>query len=192
MSETRQYELVYVAAPDLTEDGVAELHTQVEEIVTDLGGRIEKTDNWGRRRLAYDIGKYREGTYVVELIEGPGTIVSELDRRLKVRDDVLRHLVVRVDEDLKKARRSREKRQSWQQRRRAARGLPPIPEPTAAPSLAVTATSADGPAVAASASKSPAVPSSPAPATAVDPPTPPAEAAPVAADTESAEAEVKQ
>jgi small subunit ribosomal protein S6 len=187
MSETRQYELVYVAAPDLTEDGVAELHTQVEEIVTDLGGRIEKTDNWGRRRLAYEIGKYREGTYVVELIEGPGTIVSELDRRLKVRDDVLRHLVVRVDEDLKKARRSREKRQSWQQRRRAARGLPPIPEQTA-----VTATSADGSAVAASASESPAVPSSPAPATAVDPPTPPAEAAPVAADTESAEAEVKQ
>ena len=70
MPESRQYELVYVVAPDGGEDAVNALHTEVEEIVTGAGGRIEKTDNWGSRRLAYEIGKHREGTYVVELIEG--------------------------------------------------------------------------------------------------------------------------
>ncbi len=133
MPESRQYELVYVVAPDGGEDAVNALHTEVEEIVTSVGGRIEKTDNWGSRRLAYEIGKHREGTYVVELIEGPGEVVNELDRKLKVRDNLLRHLVVRVDEDLKKAQRARGNRQSRQQRRRAARGLPPIPLPATDP-----------------------------------------------------------
>lgn len=131
MSDIRQYELVYVVSPEVGEDGVSELHTRVDEIVTGLGGRIEKTDNWGRRRLAYEIGKHKEATYVIELIEGPGTVVSELDRRLKVVDTILRHLIVRVDEDLKKAQRAREERQSRQERRRAARGTPPVaPVPT--------------------------------------------------------------
>ena len=123
MSDTRQYELMYVIAPTVAEDGVADLHTQVEEIVSRGGGEIEKTDNWGRRRLAYEINRHREGTYVLELINGPGELVRELDRRLKVTDDVLRHLVVRVDEDLRKAGRVRAARQAQQQRRRAARGL---------------------------------------------------------------------
>lgn len=127
MPESRQYELVYVVAPDGGEDAVNALHTEVEEIVSGAGGRIEKTDNWGSRRLAYEIGKHREGTYVVELIEGPGEVVNELDRKLKVRENLLRHLVVRVDEDLKKAQRARGNRLSRVQRRRAARGLPPIP-----------------------------------------------------------------
>ena len=125
MSETRQYELMYVVAPTVGEDGVADLHTQVEEIVTAGGGQIDKTDNWGRRRLAYEIDRHNEGTYVLELFSGPGELLRELDRRLRVIDDVLRHLVVRVDADLKKAERAREARRTRQQRRRTARGLPP-------------------------------------------------------------------
>ncbi len=135
MPESRQYELVYVVAPNVGEDAVNALHTEVDEIVSGVGGRIEKTDNWGSRRLAYEIGKHREGTYVVELIEGPGEVVNELERKLKVRDNVLRYLVVRVDEDLKKAQRAREKRQSRQQRRRAARGLAPTPQPESTPEV---------------------------------------------------------
>ena len=129
MSETRQYELVYVVSPETDEDGVAGLHTQIAEIVDRLGGRIDKTDNWGRRQLAYEIERHREGTYVLELISGPGDIVSEIDRRLRVSDNVLRHLVVRVDEDLRKAQRARERRQSRAQRRRAAKGQPPAGPP---------------------------------------------------------------
>ncbi len=138
MPESRQYELVYVVAPNVGEDAVNALHTEVDEIVSGVGGRIEKTDNWGSRRLAYEIGKHREGTYVVELIEGPGEVVNELERKLKVRDNVLRYLVVRVDEDLKKAQRAREQRQSRQQRRRAARGLASTPPPESTPELGGT------------------------------------------------------
>ena len=131
MSESRQYELMYVIAPTVGDDGIADLHTQVEEIITGEGGQIEKTENMGRRRLAYPISRHKDGTYVLELINGPGQIVRELDRRLKVMDQVLRHLVVRVDDDLRKAERVRSQRQERQQRRRAARGL--APEQTPAP-----------------------------------------------------------
>ena len=127
MPESRLYELVYVIAPDVGDDGVAALHTQVEEIVTAGGGEIEKTDNWGRRRLAYEIGRYREGTYVLELIRSPGELVSELDRRLKVSDNILRYLVVRVDEDLRKAERSRARRQARRLKRRGAGSTTPTP-----------------------------------------------------------------
>ena len=120
MSEPRQYELIYVIAPDVDDAGVAELHARVEEIVTAGGGKIDKTDNWGRRRLAYEIDRHKEGTYVLELFTGSGAIVGELDRRLKVSDNVLRYLVVRVDEDLRKAERSRAKRQARRKKRRGA------------------------------------------------------------------------
>ena len=114
MSDSRQYELVYVVSPDVTEDGVAELHSRIEEIVTQLSGSIENTDNWGRRRLAYEINRHREGTYVLQLINGPGEMVAELDRRLRVMDQLLRHLIVRVDEDLRKAARARARRKAKQ------------------------------------------------------------------------------
>ncbi len=112
MSDSRQYELLYVVSPVVTEDGVAELHARIEEIVQQLGGVIEKTDNWGRRRLAYEINRHREGTYVLELVNAPGSILSELDRRLRVMDDLLRHLIVRVDEDLRKAAHMKARREA--------------------------------------------------------------------------------
>jgi small subunit ribosomal protein S6 len=128
MSETRQYEVVYIVTPDAGEDVVADLHKQIEAIVQRFGGNIEKTENWGRRRLAYDIAHHREGTYVLEVINGPGALVHELDRRLKVIDQVVRHLVVRVDDELRVAARAKAKRRAESERRRAARGLPPLAE----------------------------------------------------------------
>ena len=95
----RKYELVYVVSPDATDDQVADLHTQVEAIVQRMGGQLEKTENWGRRKLAYEIGRHKEGTYVLEVINGAGELMKEIDRRLKVTDLVIRHLVVRVDEE---------------------------------------------------------------------------------------------
>ena len=112
MSDSRQYELLYVVSPVVTEDGVTELHTRIEEIVQQLGGTIEKTDNWGRRRLAYEINRHREGTYVLELVNAPASVLSELDRRLRVMDELLRHSIVRVDEDLRKAARAKARREA--------------------------------------------------------------------------------
>src|SRR5262245_59748877 len=126
----RQYELVYILPPESTEQQIAEIHEQVESVVSRMGGQIEKTDNWGRRKLAYEIGPHKEGVYVLEVINSStADLVKELDRRLKVIDQVVRHLVVRVDEEKKVVERTRTKRQSDSERRRVKRGLPPQRQP---------------------------------------------------------------
>lgn len=125
----RQYELVYILTPDATEQQIADLHAQVEAVVSRMNGQIEKTDIWGRRRLAYEIGHHKEGTYVLEVINGSGDLMKELDRRLKVLDQVIRHLIVRVDEEKTVVERTRSKRQSESERRRVKRGLPPQRQP---------------------------------------------------------------
>ena len=129
MSTSRQYELVYIVSPDATDQEVADLHTQIEQIVQRYNGTFDKTENWGRRKLAYEIGKHREGTYVVETITGSGELMKEIDRRLRVIDSVIRHLVVRVDEELRVAERTRSERQANSARRRVARGLPAERQP---------------------------------------------------------------
>jgi small subunit ribosomal protein S6 len=125
----RKYELVYVVSPEASDDQVADLHTQVEGTVQRMGGKIEKTDNWGRRKLAYEIGRHKEGTYVLEVIEGGGDLMKEIDRRLKVIDLVIRHLIVRVDEEQGVVERTRSNRTEASRRRRVARGLPPDRQP---------------------------------------------------------------
>ena len=125
----RKYELVYLVSPDATDDQVTDLHTQVDAIVQRMGGEIQKTDNWGRRRLAYEIGRHKEATYVLEAINGTGDLMKEIGRRLKVSDLVIRHLIVRVDEDQEVIERTRARRGAASRRRRVARGLPPDRQP---------------------------------------------------------------
>ena len=129
MAAQKQYELVYIAAPDATEEQLNELQALIEGIVTKANGTIDKTDVWGRRRLAYQIGRHKEGHYVVLLFSSEGELVKELDRRLKVSDLIIRHLIVRVDEELQKAARAKGRRDDETRRRRVARGLPPEPTP---------------------------------------------------------------
>ena len=126
---SRKYELVYVVSPDATDEQVTEMHTQVESIVQRMHGQLEKTDNWGRRKLAYEIGRHKEGTYVLEVINGDGELMKEIDRRLKVSDLIIRHLVVRVDEEQAVVDRTRNRRSDTSRRRRVARGLPPERQP---------------------------------------------------------------
>jgi small subunit ribosomal protein S6 len=125
----RKYELVYIVSPEATDAQVTDLHTQVEQITQRLGGTIEKTDNWGRRKLAYEIGPHKEGTYVLETIDGGGELMKEIDRRLKVSDLIIRHLVVRIDEEQAVIDRTRTTRTDNARRRRVARGLPPDRQP---------------------------------------------------------------
>jgi small subunit ribosomal protein S6 len=130
MSTTRQYELVYLITPDASEQEIADLHAQVEQIVQRFHATLDKTENWGRRKLAYEIKHHREAVYVVETISSTsGDVMKEIDRRLRVIDQVIRHLVVRVDEELAVAQRTRDIRKANQARRRVARGLPPEPAP---------------------------------------------------------------
>jgi len=125
----RQYELVYILPPDSSDQVVADLHTQVEGVVSRMNGQIEKHEPWGRKRLAYEIGHNKEGFYVLEVINGSGELMKELDRRLKVMDQVIRHMVVRVDEEKKVVERTQTKRRTESERRRVKRGLPPVRQP---------------------------------------------------------------
>ena len=125
----RQYELIYLLPPDATEQQATELHQQVEAVVSRMNGQIEKTENWGRRRLAYEIARHKEAVYVLEVINGTGDLMKEIDRRLRVMDQVIRHLVVRVDYEKRVVDRTRTKRQTESERRRVKRGLPPQRQP---------------------------------------------------------------
>ncbi len=106
----RTYEIVFITAPNTTEDDLTKINSQLDKVVTDLGGTITKTDNWGRKKLAYKIGKYDEGVYVVLYIEGSGKEIAEVERRLRVNDLVIRHMTVRTDEDIKRAAKLKAKR----------------------------------------------------------------------------------
>jgi small subunit ribosomal protein S6 len=127
MSNARQYELVCIVPPETTEEALNELHSQVATVAERFGATIEKTENWGRRKLAYEIAGHRDGVYVLELINGPSAMTAELDRRLRVLDVVIRHLIIRVDEDLAVADRAQTRRKSAMASRRVRRGLPPEP-----------------------------------------------------------------
>jgi small subunit ribosomal protein S6 len=126
----RRYELVYVMSPDATEEQVNDLHTQIEGIIQRMGGQLEKTESWGRRKLAYEIGRHKEGIYVLDVILGSGELMKEIDRRLKVIAElVIRHLAVRVDEEQAVVERTRARRTTSSRRRRVARGLPADRQP---------------------------------------------------------------
>ena len=127
MSNVRQYELVYIVPPETTEEALNDLHAQIQAVTDRFSATIEKTENWGRRKLAYEIAGHREGVYVLEVINGPAALIAELDRRLRVFDIVIRHLTVRVDEQLAIAERARTRRKTAMASRRVRRGLPPEP-----------------------------------------------------------------
>jgi small subunit ribosomal protein S6 len=108
----RTYEVVFISAPNTAEGDLNKITTQLEHVVTEKGGKLSKVDNWGRRKLAYRIKKFDEGIYTLLHIEGSGQEISEVERRLRVTDFVIRHLTVRTDEDLKRAAKMKAKRKS--------------------------------------------------------------------------------
>src|SRR5215813_7651722 len=106
----RTYEIAFIAAPNTADDDLSKLNSQIEQIVADRGGKITKVDNWGRRKLAYRIGKFDEGIYTFVYLEGSGREIAEVERRLRVTDFIIRHLTVRTDEALKRAEKLKSKR----------------------------------------------------------------------------------
>ena len=127
----RKYEIIFVVRPDVPEEEVDKLVTQMEGVVTGTGGSIEKVEKMGRRRLAYRILRHREGFYVFFSLEGGGDTVKEFERRLKVTDTVIKFLTVRIDEDLKRAEKFAAYRTDQEARRTRSKGGPPGTSPAA-------------------------------------------------------------
>ena len=118
MSE-RVYEILFIADPNLGEPEVDALTAQVQGYVEKEGGRIQKVEKWGKKRLAYVVGKHREGYYVLIVLEGGAAIVKEIERRIRVTDGIFRHLTVRVDDDLRKAENAKRKRAVEDEKKRS-------------------------------------------------------------------------
>ena len=110
MAEKRIYEVVFIVDTETSEDETTRLIEGFQKIVTDLGGTITKTEQMGRRTLAYKIGRKTEGNYFLFEIEGSGREIAELERRMRVSDQVLRYLTVRVDEERQRAEKLKERR----------------------------------------------------------------------------------
>jgi small subunit ribosomal protein S6 len=96
VSQLRPYEILVILDPRPTDEEIAALLAQLGENLKSLGGEVIKVDNWGKRRLAYDIGKQREGTYAVLDVSAEPTMVKEFERQLRLNENVLRFLSTRV------------------------------------------------------------------------------------------------
>ncbi len=110
MAEQRVYEIVFIVDPNATDDEVTRLSENLQQIITDQGGKVTKAESMGRRQLAYRIGRQTEGTFMLFEVEGSGREIAELERRMRVSDQVLRYLTVRVDEDRRRAEKFQERR----------------------------------------------------------------------------------
>ncbi|MGB9904043.1 MAG: 30S ribosomal protein S6 [Desulfotomaculales bacterium] len=90
------YEVMFILRPDLEEEKVAEVMEKFRSLVETHQGEVTKLDKWGKRRLAYQIQNFREGVYLILKFKGGAEIVRELDRVLKISDEVIRHIIVRT------------------------------------------------------------------------------------------------
>ncbi len=122
MAEKRTYEVMYVVGAETADEDIAKLNETIEQIVDKEGGSIVKTEDMGRRKLAYPINKKTDGYYVLFEIEGSGQEIAELERRMRVNDAILRYLTVRVDEERKTADRFQAKRDKRHARRNTQNG----------------------------------------------------------------------
>ncbi|NLL18084.1 MAG: 30S ribosomal protein S6 [Clostridia bacterium] len=107
----RNYEAMYILRPELGEEEQDAVMQKFADLVTQAGGEVVKLDKWGKRRLAYEVKKLREGIYILMQFRGTAAVAKELDRVLKITDEVIRQLVVRLDDDLPVAEEQEEQKE---------------------------------------------------------------------------------
>src|SRR5246127_2436271 len=130
--EERLYDLIFIARPATPEDEIKKVISGIEHTCAEKGGKIEKTENWGTRKLAYRVAKHREGMYVYQQIRtAHHELIAELERRLRVQDVVIKYLTVRLDEDLKRQKKLVQKREARAARRPRRTAPAPAPAPAA-------------------------------------------------------------
>lgn len=136
----RIYEALFIVKPDVPEEDLDQRLESLRTQLTGAGATVDKVDKWGKRKLAYKVDKYREGSYVLMQFSSGPEVVKEFERRLRVSDIVLKFLTVRIDETLKRL----EKRKKDRDKRAAKRAAsaPPSAAPAPAQPAAVQQTEA--------------------------------------------------
>ena len=136
--EERLYDLILIARPATPEEELKKVLTGIEHTCAEKGAKIEKTEHWGTRKLAYRVAKHREGIYVYQQIRTThAELIAELERRLRVQDTVIKYQTIRLDEDLKRQKKLTEKRDKRAARR--PRRTSPSQAPSQAPEPAAAA-----------------------------------------------------
>jgi small subunit ribosomal protein S6 len=110
LAEKRTYEVIFIVDPDTADDEVMQLSEGIQKIITSQGGSITKTEMMGKRQLAYEINHKRNGTYVLLEVEGSGAEIAEVERRMRVNDQILRYMTIRVDEMRRRANKLKDRR----------------------------------------------------------------------------------
>ncbi|HEX7999303.1 MAG TPA: 30S ribosomal protein S6 [Pyrinomonadaceae bacterium] len=110
MAEQRTYEVMFIVDPKTGDEDITRLNETLQQVITDQGGTVTKNENMGRRQLAYPIGRLNEGHYILFEVDGSGREIAELERRMRVNDQVIRYITVRVDEDRRRAEKFKAKR----------------------------------------------------------------------------------
>lgn len=98
MNRLRSYETMFIVRPQMTPEEADKVLEEVQNVIN-AKGEVTSTDKWGKRQFAYEIEHQTEGYYYVVQFNAPPDYVSEVDRRLKINDNILRHIIVRTDED---------------------------------------------------------------------------------------------
>jgi small subunit ribosomal protein S6 len=140
----RAYELMFIVRPDMTEEDLDKLIAMLQSVVPASGGSIQKVEKMGKRRLAYMVGRFHEGIYVLLVIDGTGPTIHELERRLRVTEQVIKFMTVRVDEEHKRLDKIKQLRDA--RKKVSAQPVAAPPPPPAAVEAAPAVPSADAPA----------------------------------------------
>jgi small subunit ribosomal protein S6 len=135
----RTYEIMFIVRPDVEEAEIDKLIETFSGYVTTGGGVVKNSlteQKWGRRRLAYTVKKFNDGFYVLLIVDAPASLVSELERRLRVQEQVIKFITVRMDEEDKRVAKIA-KHRAAHVKRSAQPGTEGVAEAPAAPAAPV-------------------------------------------------------
>ena len=144
----RSYEIMFIVRPDVEETELDKIIETFSGYVTQGGGSVRSTEKMGRRRLAYTVQKFNDGFYLLLIVEAPASLISEVERRLRVSEQVIKFITVRTDEEdkrvakIKKYRSEHVKRSAQSQSAEPAEVEAPAATPAPAPEPAAVAETA--------------------------------------------------
>ena len=128
----RSYEIMFIVRPDIEEAEIDKIVETFSGYVTNGGGTVKQTEKMGRRRLAYTVRKFNDGFYVLLIVDAPASLIAEIERRLRVSEQVIKFITVRTDEEEKRVAKIKKHRDAHVKRSA-------LPQPGAEPAADISA-----------------------------------------------------
>ena len=154
----RTYEIMFIVRPDIEEAEIDKIVETFTGYITQGGGAVKQTEKMGRRRLAYTVRKFNDGFYILLIVDSPASLIHEIERRLRVSEQVIKFITVRTDEEDKRVAKIKKHRDAHVKRSAQPQpGSQPVAEPAAQPEAQPEAAAEPAEAPAAEATPEPAV-----------------------------------